>query len=278
MVAPSTQALLTQWNWEPSVLVGLFLFIGVYWYAVGPLRRRRQLGSPPTRSQLTYFVLSVLVIIVALLSPLDAIGDHYLFSAHMIQHLLLAALWPPFVLLAMPDWLLRPFFRGSVFSGTVRFLTYPAMAVLLFNLDVYLWHLPVLYNLTLSTETVHVAEHLTFMAFGLIVWWPILSPLREQRLDYPLQVLYLFANGMIMMVLGILFTFAPTAFYSPYVSAPRLWDISAVSDQQFGGLVMWYPGNLPYAVALVVAFYRWFDGEQPSRPKAQQMQSPRIEP
>jgi putative membrane protein len=105
----------------------------------------------------------------------------------------------------------------------------------------------------------------------------VLSPIQEQRLEYPLQLLYLFANGMFMMVLGILFTFAPDPFYSPYVAAPRLWSISASTDQQLGGLVMWYPGNVPYAVALVVAFYRWFDSGQAS-PENQGKQSPTIGP
>jgi len=263
-VAPSTQALLTQWNWEPSVLIGLFLFTGAYFYAVGPLRKRLALGPPVTRGQATCFVLSLVLVAIALLSPLDAIGDRYLFSVHMVQHLLLATLWPPLVLLAIPDWLLRPLFRRRVLSGIGLFLTYPAVAVIGFNADIYTWHLPYLYDLTLSNEGVHIVEHLSFMAFGILVWWPVLSPLHELRLSYPFQVLYLFLNGMIMMVLGILFTFAPTVFYPPYAAAPRLWGISASTDQQIGGLIMWYPGNLPYAIALIMAFYRWFDEGQSS--------------
>jgi putative membrane protein len=277
VVAPSTQALLSDWNWAPSIIVGLLLFYGAFLYGLGPLRRRHKLGPPASRQQLVYLGISFIILVFALVSPLDAIGDSYLFSAHMVQHLLLAALWPPFLLLATPGWLLRSLFKNPVFSSLMLFLTYPAVAILLFNVDIYLWHLPALYNLTLTNETVHIAEHLTFMAFGVTVWWPVLSPLHEQRLEYPLQLLYLFANGMFMMVLGILFTFAPTPFYSPYVAAPRLWGMSAATDQQLGGLVMWYPGNIPYAVALVVAFYRWFDSGQAS-PGNQRFQSPTIGP
>jgi cytochrome c oxidase assembly factor CtaG len=127
---------------------------------------------------------------------------------------------------------------------------------------------------------VHILEHLTFMAFGLANFWPVLSPIREQRLPYPLQVLYLFADGMLMMVLGILFTFAPIVFYAPYAAAPRLWSISAVTDQQLGGLIMWYPGNLSYGVLLIVAFYRWFDGDELVRSEQPGIvtQSPTIGP
>jgi putative membrane protein len=264
LVAPSTSALLTQWDWEPSVLIGLLLLTAGYFYAVGPLRRQHSLGPPVTRRQQTWFILSVLILIVSLLSPLDDISDRYLFSVHMVQHLLLASVWPPLLLLALPDWLVRPIFRRPALGGLLSFFTYPGMAILLFNADIIVWHLPVLYDLTLSNETVHILEHLSFMAFGLLNWWPLLSPIREQRLSYPLQMLYLFADGMFMMVLGILFTFSPIVFYTAYQSAPRLWGISVLNDQQLGGLIMWYPGNIPYAIALVTAFYRWFDAGQDS--------------
>jgi cytochrome c oxidase assembly factor CtaG len=258
VVAPSTSALLTQWSWEPSVLIGLLVLSCSYFYLVGPMRRRRSWGPPPTRAQVSYFVLSVATLVVALLSPLDVIGDRYLFSAHMVQHLLLATLWPPLVLLSIPEWMARPFFRRRM-SSVFLFLAYPAAAVILFNGDIYLWHIPALYDQTLQNEGIHILEHVSFMAFGVLIWWPILSPIRSQRLSYPMQLLYLFLNGMFMMVLGIVFTFAPTVFYAPYAAAPRLWGIAATSDQQFGGLVMWYPGNVPYALMFVIAFIRWFD-------------------
>jgi cytochrome c oxidase assembly factor CtaG len=274
MTAPSTQALLTDWSWEPSVLIGLALLSAGYAYLVGPFRERRDLGPPVTRTQVTMFVLAMLTLVLALLSPLDGIGDTYLFSAHMVQHLMLASLFPPLFLAALPAWLVRPLFRRPGAAAFLGFFTMPAMALILFNANIYLWHLPALYDLTLRNEQIHVLEHLSFMAFGVLNWWPVLSPIPEQRLAYPLQVLYLFADGMLMMVLGILFTFAPTVFYPPYAAAPRLWGISPLSDQQLGGLIMWYPGNLPYGVFLVIAFYRWFEGEE----QGMQTPSPTIGP
>jgi cytochrome c oxidase assembly factor CtaG len=277
VVAPSTQALLTQWNWEPSVVLGILLTGGAYTYAIGPLRRRHG-WLAPSRAQIAWFMAAEAVLVFSLLSPLDAISDQYLFNAHMVQHLLLATLWPPMVLLGLTPWMVRPIFRARALAPLVSFLTYPTVAIVLFNVDVYLWHIPAMYDATLRNENVHILEHLTFMFFGLINWWPLLSPLREQRLSYPFQILYLFLDGMFMMVLGIVFTFSPVVFYSAYSSAPRLWGLSALTDQQIGGLVMWYPGNLPYAVLLAIAFYRWFDGGEPSRPTdlAPPPQSPTI--
>jgi putative membrane protein len=279
MAAPSTQALLTQWTWQPSVLIGLAVLSAAYFYAIGPLRRARRWGQPASTRQITYFVLSVCTLVVALLSPLDTIGDRYLFSVHMVQHLLLAALWPPLILAAIPAWLARKLLRPPV-SWVWAFCCYPAVAIILFNGDIFAWHLPALYDATLSSEGVHILEHLTFMLFGIFVWWPVLSPIVSERQAYPLQVLYLFANGMFMMVLGIVFTFAPNPFYAPYVSAPRLWGISAGTDQQIGGLIMWYPGNLPYAAVLVAAFYRWFDSGESGPVETQRIpsRSPTIGP
>jgi putative membrane protein len=277
VVAPSTQALLTQWNWEPSVVLGILLTGGAYTYAIGPLRRRHG-WQAPSRAQIAWFIAAEAILVLSLLSPIDAISDQYLFSVHMVQHLLLAALWPPMLLLGLTPWMVRPIFRARAIAPLVSFFTYPAIAIVLFNGDVYLWHIPAMYDATLRNENVHILEHLSFMFFGLLNWWPLLSPLREQRLSYPFQILYLFLDGMFMMVLGIVFTFAPVVFYSAYSSAPRLWGLSALTDQQIGGLVMWYPGNLPYAVLLAVAFYRWFDGGDPSRDTdlAPPLQSPTI--
>jgi len=257
---PSGEDALFHWTLEPSILLGLLLLTGGFVFVASPLRKRRGLGPPLKKSPWIMLAASVLVLVLALVSPLDGLSDSYLFSAHMVQHLLLAALWPPLFLLAMSDWMVRPLFRRTAFKQLALFLTNPVVAIMLFNFDVYLWHLPGLYDLTLKNEGIHILEHVSFMTFGLLNWWPILSPLKEQRLSYPLQVLYLFVDGMLMMVLGIVFTFSPKVFYSGYLHAPRPWDISVLSDQQLGGLIMWYPGNVPYGIALVGAFYKWFEG------------------
>src|SRR5207248_6988332 len=105
---------------------------GAYAYAVGPLRRKHNLGSPATAKQISYFVAGTALLILALISPLDDIGDQYLFSAHMVQHLLLATLWPPLMLLAMPAWMARRIFRLPALGTLLQFFTYPAVALILF--------------------------------------------------------------------------------------------------------------------------------------------------
>ncbi|SRR5579884_3041729 len=276
MVTPTWSWLLTRWSLEPSVVAGIVMLTLAYACACG----YRLTGPASLRcsaAQRTWFLLSDLVLVIALLSPLDGIGDTYLFSAHMVQHLLLATVWPPLLLLSLPADL-----TAGIQGMPVRvlgLLTLPAVAFLLFNGDITVWHLPVLYDLTLRSETVHILEHLTFMGTGLVVWWPVLNPVRRGRLSYAGQELYLFANLFPTMALGILFSFLQHPLYGPYIHAPRLWGISALTDQQIGGLIMWMPGNLPYVVAMATIGVIWLDrGEPVDEPRREMEVRPRTVP
>jgi len=264
-MAPSTSSLLFEWNWQPSVIIGLVALAVGYAYLVGPMRRNYNLGPHVSGRQYVYFALSELTVAVALLSPIDRISDDYLFTMHMVQHLLLAGAWPPLVLMAIPPWAVRKLFSRAALGGVLGLLTRPGVALTLFFVDLYVWHLPVLYDAALNNEGIHIVEHLCFMVTAVLNWWPVLSPVRSQRMSYPFQLLYLFVSGTLMMILGIMFTFSPFSFYPPYQIAPRLWGLTPVNDQQLGGLIMWYAGNIPYAWVFAVAFYRWFEGDPTTR-------------
>ena len=273
MVTPTWSWLLTRWSLEPSIVIGVLMLIAWYVYACGymnPLAGKRpQNGSRPigvkgSKSQLTLFVLSQVTLVVALLSPIDFVGDEYLFSVHMVQHLLLATVWPPLLLMSFPEDVVRPLVGYRGVRTVFRWLTLPAAAFLIFNIDITAWHIPAWYDATLQNEQIHILEHLTFMAAGILAWWPVLSPVRAQRLSYPGQLMYLFAMLFPTMGLGIFFSFFQHALYSPYVAAPRLWGMSAVTDQQIGGLIMWMPGNIPYALAMAIILVRWFDHGDPT--------------
>lgn len=273
MVTPTWSWLLTRWSLEPSIVIGVLILTAWYLHACGyvnlSLRERRENSpNPPgikgSKSQLALFLLSQSTLIVALLSPLDYVGDEYLFSAHMVQHLLLATVWPPLLLLSLPDDVVRPRVERRGVRPTIRWLTFPAAAFLIFNIDITAWHIPAWYDATLQNSWIHIFEHLTFMAAGVLAWLPVVSPIKPHRLSYPAQLLYLFAMLFPTMGLGIFFSFYQHALYHPYVAAPRLWGMSAVTDQQLGGLIMWMPGNIPYALAMAVILIRWFDHGDPT--------------
>lgn len=255
--------LIEGWHWEPGILAGLIGLTGAYLYAIGPLRRRHGWAAGIEGSRVMAFLAGMLVVFIALISPLDTLSDHYLLSAHMVQHLLLTLAMPPLLLLGTPEWLLRPLLRFPLVKRAARLLTSPWVAYALFNATFSLWHVPSLYDWTLDSEPVHIVEHLTFMATAVLAWWPILSPLPElPRLPHPGQMVYLFFQSIPPTLIGAIITFSPTVLYTPYAAASRLWGVTALADQQIGGLIMWIPGSLVFLLALTIVFFQWLNPDE----------------
>ena len=253
---------LTQWNWEPSILIGTVLITGLYLYAIGPLRKRYFPEEPVKTGQTVSFLLGVFFMFLSLVSPLDELGDSYLFSAHMVQHLVLTVIGPPLLVIGTPGWFIKPLVRNKIAFRVAKALTYPAVAFVLYNVDFWLWHAPPLYNATLENQNIHILEHLTFIVFGILNWWPMFSQSKDlPRLSIGGQVLYLFLSGMPSVLLGAGLTFSPP-LYAPYIAAPRVWGISAATDQQLGGLIMWVPVSISYIVVMSVLFIRWMQQQE----------------
>lgn len=255
---------LAAWNWTPSVLIGVAVLVCGYLAAVGPWRARATpTGERVSRIRIVAFLLGACAILMPLISPLDELSDQYLFSAHMVQHLLLTLVAPPLLLIGTPGWLLRPLLHHAFIRRVARVLTTPSVAFVLFNGVFMAWHQPGLYEATLRSETIHIAEHLMFIATGILNWWPVLSPLDElPRLSSPVQILYLFLDSVPMTILGALIVFAPAVLYPTYEVAPRILGLSAMADQEIAGLIMWMPGGMIYLLALSIVFYGWFNREE----------------
>jgi putative membrane protein len=251
------------WNFEPTVVLGIALVCAVYSLGVHPWRERFPDSQPVSRLQIACFTLAMLTLVVALLSPIDALADRSLLLMHMVQHLLLTLVMPPLLLLSLPAWMVRPLLRVPFALPLLRRATAPLFAYVLFNGMFASWHVPAFYDLTLRDQTWHIIEHLLFMATAILAWWPIVGPLPElPRPPYPAQVLYLFLQSVIPTVLGGIITFAPDVLYPTYAAAPRVWGLDAAEDQQWGGLIMWIPGALIYLLALTVVFFVWFEGQE----------------
>ncbi len=254
---------LSVWNLEPSILFGVALLIAAYLAAAGPFRTRFPSSTKVARARVFAFLLGAFILLFALISPLDEIGDRYLFSAHMTQHLLLTLVAPPLMLIGTPGWMLRPLLRDPVVLRAARALTNPLVAFALFNIDFIIWHLPPLYEATLQNNFIHIFEHLLFIGTAFLNWWPILSPLPElPRLPAPAQILYLFAQALPATILGAFIVFAPVPLYATYAAAPNIFGIDPMNDQQFSGLIMWMPGGMIYLLALSVVFFLWLDREE----------------
>src|SRR5260370_17453679 len=216
---------LTQGSWDSTIVIGAALIVGLYVYAVGTLRKRHNF-EPAGKGQVFAFMLGVGLMLLAIVSPLDELGDSYLFSAHMVQHLFLTIVGPPLLLIGTPEWFVRPIVRNKALFAIARFFTYPAVAFVLFNADFFIWHAPALYNATLENQNIHIFEHLTFIIFGLLYWWPIFSPSKDlPRLSIGGQILYLFLRGMPLVFLGAGLPLSPPPSPPP-TSPPPPFGIS----------------------------------------------------
>jgi putative membrane protein len=248
----------TTWHADPSVVMGL-LVLGAGYALATRGRRRLDPSAPVEPAKIASFAGALMVLFVALTGPIHDLSDYYLFSAHMVQHMLLIFAMPPLLLYGIPGWMLRPVVRDERVARLGRRLTRPMSAFAIFNLTLVAWHLPPLYNLAMDDHPVHIVEHLMIMAASVILWWPVLSPLRAvPRAPYPVQLLYLFVVGLPMVMVASFIAMADRLLYPFYASAPRVWEqLTPSADQNLGGLIMWIPGGLIFLIAISVVFFRW---------------------
>lgn len=250
-------------------------------YALGGRGRGTPLRQEPLR--VASFYLGLATIVIALDSPIDYYADT-LFWVHMIQHILLLTVAPPLFLLGRPwprMWRALPLEvrtavgRGvarSRFTAPLRAVARPLPAFILFNAVIIGWHIPPAYNATLTSNAIHQVEHAMFFFFGLLFWARVIDPgpLRP-RLIWPARVAYAVGAMVVGWVLAIILVLAPHPLYAHYASLiHRPGGISALTDQQLAGGVMWVPGSLAYTITLIVGFYRWMeaDSKAPPRPTA----------
>jgi putative membrane protein len=209
------------------------------------------------------FIGGVVVLWVALETPIDTISDHYLQSVHMLQHVLLGIVAPPLLLLG-----LSPSMAASLARVPgLRPLTEPLLAQVLAAAVMIAWHLPALYDLT-ENESVHIVEHLTFIGSGVLFWWPVLEATSAQsrwQLGEVGKLAYLLIGTFPQDGVAIVLQFSRVPFYTFYAHAPQLvpgWD--AVIDQNVAGTILQLVGKTSYLVAAVVIFFRWVAREQES--------------
>jgi len=249
-----------EWSWSlhPSVLLGTGLLGALYFYGIGPLRRRQGWGPPASPWQILSFCTALVVLLVSLNGPVHDLSDYYLFSVHMVQHLLLSLVAPPLLLLGTPAWLARTLLRPRFLFYIVKRLSRPLPALLLFNLVIALTHWTVVVDLAARSEIAHFSFHAALFGTALLMWMPVASPLIElPRLPYPGQMLYLFAQSLVPTVPASFLTFGSTPLYQVYADAPRTFGISAITDQRLAGLFMKIVGGLVLWSVIAVLFFRW---------------------
>jgi len=246
------------WDLEPTVIFGsAALFFAYLWVVRFRMNRKTAL-----------FGSGVLLMLLTLIGPLDFLGDNYLFSAHMLEHILLYLAVPPLLLLGLPPAPVRSLLSIDIAAKAERFLGRPTIAWLVAVGAMWLWHLPVLYNAALNHEGIHVVEHLSLLLTGTIFFWPIFTPLPSHRLSPVIGAVYIFAAMSANMILGILLTYSPLGYYPAYMRSSdgtglfqlirTVWELDPQSDLHLGGMFMWIIGGLLYFAPLLAVISRLY--------------------
>jgi putative membrane protein len=245
----TTQFLISGWTWATADVLVAAVFLVAYLVCFGVQHR------------LGWFAGALAVFLFSQLSPLNALADGYLFTAHMLQHILLLLIVPALVLLSLPPTVslaLRP-----------RILGHPVLGWFAGVGPMWLWHAPALCNAAVSSRAVHALQTASLLVLGCVFWRQTLAPRETERLSPPAAVVYLFGACFTCSILGIIFAFSPVTVCSiytmptsdPFNMLPTIhsvWGFTPERDQQIGGLIMWVPMCLIYLSAIFAQIARWF--------------------
>jgi len=244
-----------RWLADPAVLAPI-LTLGLA-YALRFRRARLEAGPRGASAwRALAFGAGILVLLLATVTPLDRLGEDYLFSAHMLQHVLLGDLAPLLLLLGLTRVIMRPATRRlQAVERALGPLAHPATGLVVWLVVMYAWHVPALYEAALTSPLVHALEHGTFFAAGVAVWWPLIQPVpMRRRLTGLWPVAYIGAAKFGLATLGLYLTWSGTVLYAHYEQVPRIWDLSAITDQNAGGAIMMVEQSVTFVLALVVLF------------------------
>jgi putative membrane protein len=252
------QFFISAWDWNPWVIAICAATI----LACGARHRSR------FSRKIGWLLIGTAVFFLTLASPIDTLADGYLFSAHMLQHLLLLLVVPPLILLSLTPAPVPVRFQDGRWKWAGWILRHPLAAWFLGVGGMWIWHARTLCNAAVSNGWIHRLQYVSLLLMGFAFWWPIIGPWTRQRLSPLAGVVYLFSACLGCTVLGIIITFSPVEVCSIYLHPlDRLgilpliqdhWGLTPAKDQQLGGLLMWVPACLIYFCGIIGLLARWY--------------------
>lgn len=252
------------WHFEPIILGGLA--IAAYAWSVKNAKRRGDIPPGETGHEARYlvpFISGLILIFLAEGTPLHTLSELYLFSVHMLQHVLLYFGAAPLLILGIPGWFAKAWVERPTIYRILRVLTHPIIALVSFNFVYSAWHLPGLYQAALVNHGLHAVQHAMTMFVALLAWWPVLGRAPElQVLSDPVRLLYVFVNSIAQIVVFAYVTFHSSVLYPFYADAPRIWDITVEQDQVLAGVVMMIGTSAVLITTLAWIFFRWMNSEE----------------
>ena len=251
------------WHAHPDV----WLLLGGIWLSYLVAVRRHVPSAPVERRErrrrTVLFSMGMATLWIGADWPIHDLSERYLYSMHMVQHMLFTLVAAPFLIAGIPAWLWRDLLRSRTIFALWRFLTRPVVALIVFNGVLLLSHWPELVDAAVGSEWIHFSLHLLLFGSAMVVWWPVMSPLPElPALTPPGQMLYLFLQSLVPTIPASFLTFGHTLLYPVYGTFPRIWGISALTDQLIAGLLMKIVGGLILWGFIAVIFFRWHAREE----------------
>ncbi|HEY1601664.1 MAG TPA: cytochrome c oxidase assembly protein [Pirellulales bacterium] len=270
---PTVAAFLSSWPTAPWTIGGCVLTVIIYGRGWRALARRGSAQFGP--AQLAAFVAGNVALLLAVCSPLEPFAG-LLLSVHMAQHLLLMFVAPPLICWAAPqlpfmhglpapvlEYWIMPIVQWRAFRVALRALTHPAVAWSVATVVLWVWHIPWFYELALASDFWHRVEHACFFASALLFWWPVVQPYPSQAVWPRVAMLpYLFLAAMPATVVCAFLTFADRVIYPRYEAVPRVFGLSALTDQAMAGAMMWVAGLIAYLIPLVYLGFTLLYGRQ----------------
>jgi len=245
------------WRFQanPEVYVLVAFLVGAYIYSIRVIGPRAVPAGQQvvSRTNIICFVGAMILLFSASTWPIHQIGEDYLYSVHMLQHMMLSYFMPPLVLLATPTWLMRLIVGTGRAWRVVTFMAKPVVAAVVFNMVVMVTHIPPVVNSSVQSAPLHYGLHALLVLTSLLMWTPVVGPFEELRLSHAAKPIYLFLQSVVPTVPAGWLTFAEGVVYKHYNQPVRVWNISVTDDQQLAGAIMKIGGSV--FLWTLVAFY-----------------------
>lgn len=249
--------------WHPHLDVWIVLGSLVAVYLVACRRHEAWTGEATGARQRRLFLGGMAVVWFASGWPMHDLAEGYLYSAHMVQHMLYTLVAAPLLVAGVPAWAWRILLRPAPVAAVFGFLVRPVVAILAFNGFLLFTHWPAVVEASVTSEPLHLGLHALVVGSALIMWWPVVSPLPERPpINPPGQMLYLFVQSIAPTIPASFLTFATGLVYPVYGTFPRIWGVSAIADQTVAGLIMKLGGGLILWAVIAAVFFRWGAREQ----------------
>ncbi len=246
-----------------EIIFSLIFAEMLYLFLVFGTKGKFSVGPITDYKNSLYFLSGIFVLFLALVWPVHYVSEYYLFSAHMLQHIMISYIAPPLLLSGLNYKISDSFLGLKYIKSIFQYFFHPAFCFVLFNLIFGLWHLPNIYDLSVSFEQFHALEHSMFITGAIFMWWPLVNQSKIfPSIHYGLKLVYLFLLSIAQIIVFGIITYAPHNIYTHYENTTLVFNLSPLEDQQLGGIIMKVGTALILMGMFIYYYFKWYLSEK----------------